>query len=98
MRLEDFFGRKLTNIIILTSPITYIALILTLLCFPFYFVWRLFKLNDIWFILFKIKYLSKMELNRLHSILIKRGIKSNGTTYQKMIDRKAMKKVIKHLK
>ena len=97
MRLEDFFGRKLTNIIILTSPITYIALILTLLCFPFYCAWRFFKLKDIWFIVFKIKYLSNRELNSLHSALMRRSLKSNRTAYQKLIDRKAMEKVIKHL-
>ena len=91
MRLEDLFGHKLNNIIILTSPITYIALTLTLLCIPFYFIWKLFKLNDIWFILFKIKYLSMMELNSLHSALIRRSLKSNRTAYQKWIDRKAMK-------
>ena len=91
MRLEDIFGRKLTNIIILTSPITYIALILTLLCFPFYFVWKLFRLNDIWFLLFKLKHLSMVELNSLHSALIRRSLKSNRTAYQKWIDRKAMK-------
>ncbi len=93
MILEDFFGRKINNIIILTSPITYIAL----LYIPFYFTWKLFRLNDIWFILFKIKYLSFLELNSLHSALIRRSLKTNRTAYQKWIDRKAMKKVIKHV-
>lgn len=92
MRLEDIFGHKLNNIIILTSPITYIALILTLLYIPFYFVWKLFSLNDIWFIIFELKHLSKIELNSLHSALIRRSLKSNRTAYQKWIDRKAMKK------
>lgn len=97
MRLEDLFGHKVNNIIILTSPITYIALILTLLYIPFYFIWKLFRLNDVWFILFKLKHLSMMELNSLHSALIRRSLKSNGTAYQKWIDRKAMNKVLKHL-
>jgi len=97
MRLEDYFGHKVNNIIILTSPITYIALLLVLFYIPFYFIWKLFRLNDIWFILFELKHLSFLELNHLHSALIKRGVKSNRTAYQKLIDRKAMKKILKHL-
>ena len=97
MRLEDYFGHKVNNIIILTSPITYISLLLVLFYIPFYFIWKLFRLNDIWFILFKLKHLSFLELNHLHSALVKRCVKSNRTAYQKWIDRKAMNKVIKHL-
>ena len=93
MRLEDLFGHKVNNIIILTSPITYIALLLVLFYIPFYFGWKFFRLNDVWFILFKLKHLSMMELNSLHSALIRRSLKSNRTAYQKWIDRKAMKEV-----
>lgn len=97
MRLEHFFGHKVNNIIILTSPITYIALVLMLLYIPFYFTWKLFKLNDIWFILFKIKHLSKKELNHLHHALTVRNLKSKRSPYKKWIDRKATREVIKHL-
>ena len=89
--------KTLIKIAVATNPLTWIYFALAFMCLPIDYLLKKSGLNDIWFILFKLKHLSMMELNSLHSALIRRSLKSNRTAYQKWIDRKAMNKILKHL-
>lgn len=62
---------------------------------PFYFLWKLLRLNDVWFIAFKIHNLSEQELYLLEKAL-KRRIKSNKiSSFNKWINNYALNKTEK---
>ena len=91
----DLFGKKTTSVIIATNPITYILLLMVCLYIPFYFLWKLLRLNDVWFIAFNIHNLSEQELYLLEKAL-KRRIKSNKiSSFNKWINNYALNKIEK---
>lgn len=91
----DLFGKKTTSVIIATNPITYILLLMVCLYIPFYFLWRLLKLHDVWFVIFKISKLSKGELYTLEGALKKRMEKRQRHIWYKYINKMALRKIEK---
>lgn len=91
----DLFGKKTTSVIIATNPITYILLLMVCLYIPFYFLWKLLRLNDVWFIIFKISKLSEEELYSVFRALVKRAGNHKRTIFNKWIDKMALRKIEK---
>lgn len=96
--MRYLFDKTTTNIIIATNPITYILILLVLIYSPFYFIWKLLKLHDIWFILFKLNKLDEFELHNVESALNRRVEKNNYKKryikwYSKNVDKWALKKI-----